>query len=284
MPAPTTQFQCDSGASPTTGFSISSSGELEFNGSPKFIACQTGDNGELNIYTNPPSDQVSGCVEITLEADNCKPAPPPSSASVVVVTVTESVCLASYTRTTTAVPMTSTAPAPVQSATTTATAATSTMPSSTGCPAALSGNYEYPHLIVPIDSSSPNTAKGTSFNGEVTSTVSSIFDFDIPASDSGKTCSLVFLFPNQADLQTSSFTFSGDGKIDVSELMSPATQSTTFNNAPGVKQDFGDFTIAPGHSYSLATFSCPAGQRVAFELKNAGTTNMNYFQDYNPSP
>jgi hypothetical protein len=183
-----------------------------------------------------------------------------------------------------AVPMTSSSPAPTHSVPTTATAASSTAPASTGCPAALSGNYEYPHLIVPIDSSSPDTAKGTSFNGEVTSTVSSIFNFDIPASDSGKTCSLVFLFPKQANLQTSSYTFSGDGKIDVAELMSPATASTTYKNAPGIQKDFGDFTIAPGNSYSIATFSCPAGQRVAFEVKNAGSTMLTYFQDYNPSP
>ena len=33
---PTTQFQCDVGATPITGFSISSSGEIEYNGSGTF--------------------------------------------------------------------------------------------------------------------------------------------------------------------------------------------------------------------------------------------------------
>jgi hypothetical protein len=139
-------------------------------------------------------------------------------------------------------------------------------------------------LIVPIDSSAPNTAKGTSFDGTITSTVSSIFNFDIPAADSGKTCSLVFLFPNQAQLQTSSYTISGDGKVDIAWLASPATSSTTFSNAPGVKQDLGGFTFAPGNSYSITSFSCPAGQRIAFEIKNAGTTDFTYFQDFNPCP
>lgn len=157
-------------------------------------------------------------------------------------------------------------------------------PTSTGCPANLSGNYEYPHLIVPIDSSNPDTAEGTSYSGTISSTVSSIFNFDIPHSDSGKTCSLIFLFPNQSDLETSSFTFSGDGKVDVAELKAPATAETTYNNAPGVMNDFGTVTIAPGNSYLIATFDCPAGERVGFEVSNAGSTDLNFFQDYNPSP
>lgn len=36
---PTTQFQCDVGARPTTGFAIGSSGAVTSNGSPTFYAC-----------------------------------------------------------------------------------------------------------------------------------------------------------------------------------------------------------------------------------------------------
>ncbi|KAJ5314766.1 Histone-fold [Penicillium atrosanguineum] len=231
---PTTQLQCDVGATPTSGFSISSNGLLEFNGSPDFIACETGDNGGLNIYTTQSSD-LSNCKMIELEASSC------SSGT--------------------------------------------TSPPATNCGTALStGNYEFPHLIIPVDSSSPNTAAGTSFNGKVTSTVSSIFNFDIPSSDSGKTCSLVFLFPEKANLETSSFTFSGDGKIDFSELSKAATTSTTFDNAPSVSMDLGEITVSPGNSYVVSTFSCPAGQAVAFEMKNAGSTDFEFFEDFNPAP
>jgi len=231
---PTTQFQCDVGATPTSGFSISSNGMLEFNGSPDFIACETGDNGGLNIYTTQSSD-LSNCKTIELEASSCS--------------------------------------------------SSTTAPPATNCGTALSsGNYEFPHLIIPIDSSSPNKAAGTSFNGEVTSTISSIFNFDIPSSDSGKTCSLVFLFPEQANLETSAFTFSGDGKIDFSELSSAATTKTTFNNAPSVSKDLGEITVSPGNSYVVSTFSCPAGKAVAFEMKNAGSTEFTFFEDFNPAP
>ncbi|KAJ5752255.1 ubiquitin 3 binding protein But2 C-terminal domain-containing protein [Penicillium odoratum] len=240
---PTTQFQCDTGATPTPGFSISSSGLLEFGGSTQFFSCETGDNGGMNIYTMTTSAQ-SGCSVIELEADSCSSSNSASASS----------------------------------------SASSTSSASGSCSTSLSGAFEYPHLIVPINSQSPNQAHGTSFNGEVTSTISSIFNFDIPQSDSGKTCTLVFLFPNKADLETSDYTFSGDGRIDVAQLSEAASSLTTFNNAPSVSKDLGDITVSPGNSYVISSFSCPAGETVAFELKNAGSTDLTFFQDFNPSP
>ncbi|OAA73427.1 Ubiquitin 3 binding protein But2 [Cordyceps fumosorosea ARSEF 2679] len=152
------------------------------------------------------------------------------------------------------------------------------------CPTNLNGPYEFPHLIIPVSKSSPDTAAGTSYFGVVNGDTSSIFNFDIPAGDQGKKCSLVFLFPKQADLETSSFTFSGDGKLDFTQLKAAATEGTTYNNQPGKAADLGQVTVAPGNSYSIATFDCPAGQRVAYEISAAGNTDFKYFQDYNPSP
>ncbi|KKA22861.1 GPI anchored cell wall protein [Rasamsonia emersonii CBS 393.64] len=332
---PTSQFQCDQGAAPTNGFSISPEGTLLYQGSSHFVACETGDNGELNLYTNPPSNAVTGCKEITLTASGCKgqgsgssssssvspsphssaslaphssapvphssaPVPHSSAPAPQSSTPAESSTPAPHSSApaeTSAPSSKSSAPGPQSSApvpgssakpTPTETHASTSTPqpsaSSSGCPTNLSGTYEYPHLIVPIDSSAPSKAYGTSYNGTVTSTVSSIFNFDIPASDSGKQCSLVFLFPEKKDLETSSYSFSGNGAIDFAQLQSPATQSTTYSNAPAVKTDYGVTTVSPGNSYRIATFSCPAGETVAFEMKNAGTTNLNFFEDYNPSP
>lgn len=61
---PTTQFQCDMGATPSTGFSIGGNGQLEHNGSPTFYACPAS-SGEYNIYTKSV-DQQEKCVQITL--------------------------------------------------------------------------------------------------------------------------------------------------------------------------------------------------------------------------
>ncbi|KAL4770378.1 ubiquitin 3 binding protein But2 C-terminal domain-containing protein [Aspergillus nidulans var. acristatus] len=152
------------------------------------------------------------------------------------------------------------------------------------CPADLSGDYEFPHLIIPIDSSSPDEAYGTQFNGTVTPTVSTIFNFDIPATDAGKTCTLVFLFPRQEDLETSAFDFSGDGTIQFSAVETYATESTTYNNAPQISQNLGQFTVSPGNSYTVSSFECPAGQTVGYEMSTTGTTQLEFFEDYNPSP
>jgi hypothetical protein len=118
----------------------------------------------------------------------------------------------------------------------------------------------------------------------VTSTISTVFNFDIPNSDAGKTCSLVFLFPRLEDLETSSYTFSGDGMIDFAKLSSTADSSTSFSNVPSVSQDLGTITVSPGNSYVISTFSCPAGQAVTYQMKNAGSTDFNFFEDWNPSP
>jgi hypothetical protein len=222
-------------------FTISCTGQLEYNGSPNFYACLASQSIGYNIYASPPS--LSQCAsgppkQITLQASNCapqcpKPSPPPPPPS---------------------------------------------------CPTNLNGAYQFPHLIVPVSKSMPNKAYGTSFNGEVTSDISSIFNFDIPPSYNGEQCSLVFLFPEQSQLVTSSFTFSGSGAIDFAWLSSPATSATTYSNAPSASKDLGTFTVAPGNSYSITTFSCPAGHTIAFELSVKDSTSLTYFQDFNPSP
>ncbi|KAJ5128891.1 hypothetical protein N7526_007057 [Penicillium atrosanguineum] len=400
----TTQWQCDEGASPTTGFSIASNGELEYNGSDKFIACETGQNGGMNIYTTN-STSVTQCKNVKLTADSCSgsgagtsgssssavssamstatPSPAPASSSpaasapagsvpassapsvsvpaassaqpsgpassaeclagspvttTVTVTASDCACATSApaaggsgaagggsasssapaggaggspaptssapagsvqpsgpagdpsTMSNAAQPSTmsnAAQPSTMSSVAATSASSTASSTSSAGghCPTTLtSGNYQYPHLIIPVDSSSPDTAAGTSYNGTVSSTISTIFNFDIPSSYSDKTCSLVFLFPKKADLETSSYSFSGDGKIDVSKLSSVATESTDYSNAPSVAQDLGDITISPGNSYVLSTFACPSGEAIAYEMKNAGSTNLNFFEDWNPSP
>lgn len=71
---PQTQWQCDEGKAPFPGFNIGCNGILSYtapgsyNGTSTFWECQTGDNGEANIYTTPGG---TVCAPITLTADNC---------------------------------------------------------------------------------------------------------------------------------------------------------------------------------------------------------------------
>lgn len=182
------------------------------------------------------------------------------------------------------------ASAPVATGPTTLITQTSVLPSASAvsassCPASLSGTYEYPHLIVPVDKSQPDQAGGTSFNGTISSTISSIFNFDIPQTDAGKTCTLVFLLPEQSQLTTSAFSLSGSGGFDVAQLSSAATEQTSYNTVPSVASDLGGpSSVTPGNEYVIASGSCAAGQRISYEVTATGSLDLNYFQDYNPSP
>ena len=257
---PTTQFQCDVGASPTTGFMIGGDGSITYNGSGKFYACPVNDQGEYNVYTTPAPGQTK-CVEISLASGGAcgssAPACPPPTT--VIVTMP-------------AAPVATPPPKPAP------------MPSSSACPADLNGNYQYPHLIVPVNSASPDQAYGTQYNGKVGGGICSIFNFDIPSSYSGKTCTLVFLFPMQKDLQTSSYTTSGSGTVDVSMLKSAANQQTTYNNQPQKASHLWSGSFAPGNSYTISSGDCAAGQTVSYEICSSGDYMLEYFQDYNPSP
>ena len=253
---PTTQFQCDEGATPTGGFSISN-GHVAYNGWLTFYACPATDN-EYNIYTQPVAGQAK-CVKIELTASGCDtPSSKPPS-------------LANSTGPYTPPSKPNVVPAPL------------TQPSGKTCPANLNGAYQYPHLIVPVSKSSPNKAYGTQYNGKVTSDINSIFNFDIPTSYTG-TCSLVFLFPKQSQLETSSYTFSGDGAIDFKQLSTVASQSTTYASQGSITKDFGSKIVTPGSSTVVSTFACPAGKTVSYELSAVSGTSLEYFQDYNPSP
>ncbi|KAL2037756.1 hypothetical protein N7G274_009481 [Stereocaulon virgatum] len=187
-------------------------------------------------------------------------------------------------------PQTESPTVPAATAPTTLITKTSVLPSASavsasGCPASLSGTYEFPHLIVPVDKSQPSKAGGTSYNGTISSTISSIFNFDIPQSDSGKTCTLVFLLPQQDKLTTSAFSLSGSGGFDVARLSSPATEQTSFNTVPSVTSDLGGpESVTPGNEYVIASGMCFAGQRISYKVTATGSFDLNYFQDFNPSP
>lgn len=164
-------------------------------------------------------------------------------------------------------------------------AAPSSSSAAKSCPTNLSGEYQYPHMIVPVSSKTPNTPAGTSYNGTITPDTSAILNFDFPASYAGKTCSFVFLFPKKSDLETSGYTFNNKGGLKVSVLSGPADASTTYANAPKANGPSGSIpSLMSGNSYTVITGMCPAGQRVGYEIMSTGGAELNYFQDYNPSP
>src|ERR1700761_902051 len=123
---------------------------------------------------------------------------------------------------------------------------------------------QFPHLIIPINSADANNAYHTSYNGTASGSTSSIFNFDIPQSYAGKTCSLEFLFPTQDQLETSAYEFSGEGQFEFAILEGTATQETTYATAPKVAYSFGTFTLKPGTAVDIGSCpdGCPVGQAM----------------------
>ncbi|KAF2770808.1 hypothetical protein EJ03DRAFT_269826 [Teratosphaeria nubilosa] len=151
------------------------------------------------------------------------------------------------------------------------------------CQTSLTGAYQTPHLIVPVSSNYPTKSYGTSYQGIINSTTSTIFNFDIPQSYAGKSCSIIFLFPRHDQLETSAYTFSGSGKLGFSKLSSAASQETTKNTVPSVANKLGSIAISPGNSYVVTTESCRAGTTESIELTSEGGLSLDFFEDWNPS-
>ena len=180
-------------------------------------------------------------------------------------------------------------PSPADAQPTTLITTTTALPAASagasGCPASLSGQFEFPHLIVPVNRDQPDTSYGTSYNGTISPSISSIFNFDIPPSTSGKTCTLVFLLPTQDELTTSAFSLSGSGGFGLAQLKSPATEQTTYNTVPETDRELeGPSTVTPGSQYVIVSGSCAAGSRIAYRVSATGSLDLNYFQNFNPAP
>ncbi|KAK8054839.1 hypothetical protein PG993_000066 [Apiospora rasikravindrae] len=153
------------------------------------------------------------------------------------------------------------------------------------CPGGVrnAGELTTPNLIIPVDSAQPSKAPGTSFNGQISSTVSSVFNFDIPQALQGKTCTVKFLFPEKSTLETSDFSFSGSGALDFAKLSKGVDKSASFASLPAVGTALGSQTVKPGNAYTVGSFPCPAGDAVAIKMSGSGTS-LTFFEDYNPCP
>ena len=76
--------------------------------------------------------------------------------------------------------------------------------------------------------------------------------------------------------------------MSVSRLQSPATEQTTYNTSPAVANDSSlprtVENVTPGNEYVIATGSCFAGQRVAYEIGATDSLSFNYFQSSAAAP
>lgn len=335
---PTTQFQCDTGATPTTGFSVSSNGYLEHNGDTTFYACPAA-SGTYNIYTTPVKNQPK-CVKIELSTGGYCEAAATSTCPTMTMTKTmmetttmhetyTEMCTPStvhetmyetmyktneemmthtmteYETKTMHETVTAESPTTVykteykteyntktmemtEYATKTMMETVSACPSSThaastACPSNLSGEWQYPHLIVPVSSEHPDMSYGTSYDGMMNSTMSSYYNFNIPNSYAGMTCEISFMWPMHNQLQTSSYRWNGEGGMMMEHCDSVCSEHDSWNSAPkGTKM--WENSMSEGNAYMMWSGECMAGTTQSYKMSATNGMNLWYFQDYNPCP
>lgn len=149
------------------------------------------------------------------------------------------------------------------------------------------GGFEFPHLIMPISKSNPeSTYPNTYFPNITPNDVATVFDFDMLGSD--QSCELGFYFPRQDQLTTSLFTLSGPGTFTFS-ISLPGTGAqdgaTTWNNQPPAANTDGfpkTINMQPGNYYSLSLGPCVPG--LASLTMNSSDSCFTWFQDFNPCP
>ncbi|ORY78137.1 ubiquitin 3 binding protein But2 C-terminal domain-domain-containing protein [Protomyces lactucae-debilis] len=152
------------------------------------------------------------------------------------------------------------------------------------------GSKSYPRTILGVSSSRPNDVIGMLYIPQIGGGSSSVFTFDFQQAG---TCSINFLFPTKAQIQalggTTDYTLAGGNSIDVTlyQLASVATDaaSLTYSNKP-VQVATYTATLTPGQNTTFATFACPVGKSVSYELAvSAGSSStLSFFEDYNPPP
>ncbi|KIW05813.1 uncharacterized protein PV09_03019 [Verruconis gallopava] len=128
------------------------------------------------------------------------------------------------------------------------------------CPANFEGEHQFPTSVIPISTAELNKAYGNQ-DAYIDDKVSSVFNFELPVSFAGKTCSLFFFWPQG---RTDICTFSGQGLASF-DLVGRADAATTCASRPQVYRHLNDIPMKPGTTYWIADHPCTPGP-VSFEI------------------
>lgn len=150
-------------------------------------------------------------------------------------------------------------------------------------PTGLTGLYESPRLLIPIDYSNPDIAIGNQFIAQISTTYSTLVTFDIPLSYSRKSCNLAFYLPLESHEWWKPFTMRASGGIAVSQLMIPASQDTTARTVGAVRPIGSVGLLAQGRGHLISSGPCEAGKTVGYQVSAVGGLDLHYFQLVKPA-
>jgi len=145
-------------------------------------------------------------------------------------------------------------------------------------PLDLSGLFQAPQLMVPLDRSNPTTALGTHIIAQLSSTFSTLYTFDIPPEYADKTCNLIFHVPPASQEWWQPFRMTTPGGMLVSRLEAPATALTNGVNVGASKPVGAVNLLAPGEAHLVSSAPCEAGARVGYRVDALGALELEYFQ------
>ena len=149
-------------------------------------------------------------------------------------------------------------------------------------PTDLTGPFQYPHLIIPVDKTNPSAPLGSQFLAQISATRSTIFNFDVPSDYTGKTCNLVFHLPPDTRDWSTPYQLRAPGGIIVSELGHFATVKTSAANV-GVSQPVGSINqLIPGKGHLISSGPCEAGLTVAYQIDALSGLDLQFFQMVTP--
>lgn len=162
-------------------------------------------------------------------------------------------------------------------------------PSVVACPATAHtdalGSKNYPRVITPVSSTSPQTVYGPQYFGSVGGGNSTIMTFDY---ETAGTCTLEFKFPSMAQIEalngTTSYQISGSSiAVTLYQLASVASPTSDYASIPARTSAYST-VLTPGTNSTLASFACPVGTSVSYELVATDANTLSWFEDYNPPP
>lgn len=154
------------------------------------------------------------------------------------------------------------------------------LPKPSELPAALRGPFEAPSLIVPVDKADPSKVVGNGYVAQLSSTMSTVFVFDVRPENQGKTCNLAFHMPPAFPWpDMSPVKIKSPGGIIVSSVGQQAASADISANNVGSSSVVGWVpSIQSANQYHIASVPCAAGQRVAYQIESTGGLAMDFFQ------
>lgn len=125
---------------------------------------------------------------------------------------------------------------------------------------------------------------GNGFTAQLSSSISTVFVFDIRPEYQGKTCNLVFYVPPTTPSGgLAPYNIKTPGGINVSRLTNHIATPKINANSVGSSTPIGTVpSVQPASEYTIGSAPCDAGRRVGYQVDAIGGFTMDFFQMTSP--